>query len=63
MSRQIGAAGHHIDGLHDAEQDDRPERQRHEQEMIERGDRELQAGKFDDIHAATSGVGALLRRP
>jgi hypothetical protein len=38
MSRQIGAAGHHIDALHDGEQDGQAERQRHEQEVIQRGE-------------------------
>ena len=47
-------AGHHIDGFHDAEQDGKPQRQRHEDEMIKRGNRELQAGKLDDIHCRPS---------
>ena len=44
------AAGHHIDRLHDAEQDGKPQRQRHEQEVVEGGGGELQAGEFDDVH-------------
>ena len=48
MSRQIGAAGHHIDALHDDQHEGQAERQRHEQEVIERGQRELQPRKVDD---------------
>jgi hypothetical protein len=44
------AAGHHIDRLHDAKQNGKPQRQRHEDEVIKRGNRELQASKFDNIH-------------
>ena len=54
MSRQIGATRHHIDGLHDAEQNGETQRQRHEEEMIKRGDGELQPGKFDDVHGVGS---------
>ena len=43
MSRQIVAAGHDIDALHDREQHREPEGQRHEEEVVHRGQRELQA--------------------
>ena len=43
------APGHHVDRFHDREQPRQAERQRHEQEVIERGQRELQARKGDDI--------------
>src|SRR5258707_2076865 len=49
-----GAAGHHIDALHDDEDQRQAQRQRHEQEVIERGGRELQAREQDDVHGYIS---------
>jgi len=43
-------AGHHEHGFHDAEQNGETERERHEDEVIERGNRELQASQLDNIH-------------
>ena len=43
------AAGHHIGALHDGEQKRQAERERHEQKVIERGDRELQPRQDDGI--------------
>ena len=47
------AAGHHVDALHDGEQERQPERQRHEQEVIKSRHRELksrQAYRIDMFH-------------
>ncbi len=52
------ASRHDVDALHHREQQRQAERQRHEQEMIERGERELQARELDDAevgHRGTSG--------
>ena len=38
-------AGHHVHAFHDGKQEREPERQRHEQKMIERRDCELQPAK------------------
>ena len=46
------APGHHIDRLHDAKQDGEAQRQRHEEEVIERRQRELQAREFNNIHVS-----------
>ena len=43
------AAGHHIDALHDGDQQREAERERHEKEVVERGQRELQARQSDDV--------------
>ena len=42
---------HHINGLHDDQYPRQSQRQWHEQEVIERGDRELQPRQFDDFSA------------
>ena len=42
------ATGHHVDRLHDREHEHQAERQRHEQEVIQRGQGELQARKIDN---------------
>ena len=42
--------GHHIDRFHDDQHERQAERQRHEQEVIQRGQRKLEPGKFDDGH-------------
>ena len=42
-------AGHDVDALHDGKQERQPERQRHEQEMVERRCGELQPRKDDGI--------------
>ena len=49
------AAGHDIDALHDAEQNGQPERERHEQEMVHRGQAELQPRKLDDVERCGHG--------
>src|SRR5258707_14372534 len=43
------AAGHDVDRLHDSQQHGQAERQRHEQEMIERGKGELQSRESNDV--------------
>ena len=52
------APGHHVHRLHDHQDHGQAERQRHEQEVIQRGERELQARQRDDRevdHRACSG--------
>ena len=44
------APGHHVDRLHDDENPRQAERQRDEQEMVERRDRELQPRQVDDVN-------------
>jgi len=43
------SSGHHIDAFHDREQQREAQRQRHEQEVIHRRQRELQAREGDDV--------------
>ena len=50
MRRQIVAPGHHVDALHDRDHEGQAERQRHEQEVVHRGQRELQARQLDYGH-------------
>src|SRR4029079_15153436 len=52
-----GAPGHDIDALHDGDQHGETERQRHEQEVIEGRERELQPRQLDQTaidHGRTS---------
>ena len=48
-------AGHDIDALHDAEQNRKTERQRHEEKMIHGGQAELQPGELHNVHGGAHG--------
>jgi hypothetical protein len=43
------AVGHHIDRLHDRHDDRQTQRERHEEEVIHSGHRELQSRQFDHV--------------
>jgi hypothetical protein len=43
------ASRHHVDAFHDRQHPHQPQRQRHEQEVVERRQRKLQARQGDDI--------------
>ena len=43
-----GIAGHHVNRFHDRQQRTEAQRQRHEQEVVEHGDRELPARQLDN---------------
>ncbi len=43
-----GSTRHHVDGFHHRHEDRQSERQRHEQKVIHRGQRELEPGKLDE---------------
>jgi hypothetical protein len=43
------AAGHHVDRLHDGDQHRQPERERHEQKVVQRRDGELQPRQGNDV--------------
>ena len=49
ICRQIGPRGHDVDRLHDGEQHGQPERQRHEQEVVHGGQRELEPRQTHDV--------------
>jgi hypothetical protein len=60
------APGHHIDRFHDREHPRKTERQRHEQEVVERSQRELQTRERDDgfiDHARSPAERDVVRSP
>ena len=58
------APGHHVDRFHDRQHPRPAQRERHEQEVVERGERELQARQVDDelVDHGRAGAGRAARR-
>ena len=56
-------ARHHVDGLHDHEDPRQPERQRNEQEVVERRRGELQPREVDDVKVGHRGLRTVRRGP